>query len=80
LVKEGGVIFTCPVPKRLGILCLVFQRDSAWVQVFGDDRLTAAPLNRLMHHSHIIEMASESYQFRQRMEQDVKEGDGFFLN
>ena len=38
-----------------------------WVQVFGDERLTAALLDRLTHHAHIIELIGESYRFRQRM-------------
>ena len=37
-----------------------------WVQVFGDERLTAALLDRLTHHAHIIELLGESYRFRQR--------------
>lgn len=38
-----------------------------WVQIFGDERLTAALLDRLTHRSHIIEFVGESYRFRQRM-------------
>jgi DNA replication protein DnaC len=37
-----------------------------WVQVFGDERLTAALLDRLTHHAHIIELLGASYRFRQR--------------
>jgi DNA replication protein DnaC len=37
-----------------------------WVQVFGDERLTAALLDRLTHHAHIIELLGESYRFRER--------------
>jgi len=40
-----------------------------WVQVFGDERLTAALLDRLTHHAQIIELLGESYRFRQRAQQ-----------
>ena len=38
------------------------------VQVFGDERLTAALLDCLTQHAHIIELIDESYRFRQRMQ------------
>lgn len=43
---------------------------SEWVQVFGDERLTAALLDRLTHHAIIVELKGESYRFRQRLSQD----------
>lgn len=38
-----------------------------WTQVFGDERLTAALLDRLTHRSHILEFVGESHRFRERM-------------
>ena len=38
-----------------------------WTQVFGDERLTAALLDRLTHKAHILEFVGDSYRFRQRM-------------
>lgn len=38
-----------------------------WTQVFGDERLTAALLDRLTHRAHILEFVGDSYRFRQRM-------------
>lgn len=32
-----------------------------WTSVFGAERLTGAPLDRLMHHIPILEMNGESY-------------------
>jgi DNA replication protein DnaC len=40
-----------------------------WTQVFGDERLTLALLDRLTHRAHIIEFVGESYRFRQRLQQ-----------
>ncbi|OPG16299.1 IS21-like element helper ATPase IstB [Ferroacidibacillus organovorans] len=38
-----------------------------WVQLFGDEKMTAALLDRLTHRSHILVMNGESYRFRQSM-------------
>jgi DNA replication protein DnaC len=38
---------------------------SDWTQVFGDERLLGALLDRLTHHCHILEFAGESVRFRQ---------------
>ena len=47
-------------------------RFADWVQVFGDESLTAALLDRLTHKAHILEFVGESYRFRQRMQQEVQ--------
>lgn len=38
-----------------------------WNEVFGDDRLTAALIDRLVHHSHILAFSGQSFRFRQAM-------------
>ncbi len=44
-----------------------------WTQVFGDERLTAALLDRLTHKAHILEFAgTESYRFRERMQREAR--------
>lgn len=40
---------------------------SQWNSVFGDDRLTAALIDRLIHHSHIVIFSGESYRLTQSM-------------
>lgn len=42
---------------------------SQWNTVFGDDRLTAALIDRLVHHSHIVIFSGESYRLAQSMRQ-----------
>jgi DNA replication protein DnaC len=44
-----------------------------WTQVFGDERLTAALLDRLTHKAHILEFVGDSYRFRQRMKKQKHE-------
>lgn len=39
---------------------------SEWVQVFGDEKLTTALLDRLGHHGHILTTRGESYRTRKR--------------
>ncbi|MDK2931333.1 MAG: hypothetical protein PWR07_1464, partial [Bacillota bacterium] len=38
-----------------------------WTKVFGDEQITAALLDRLTHHCHILLMNGDSYRFRQSM-------------
>ena len=40
---------------------------SGWNTVFGDNRLTAALIDRLIHHSHIVIFSGESYRLTQSM-------------
>jgi DNA replication protein DnaC len=59
-----------------GSLILTSNLDfSDWIQVFGDEKLTAALLDRLTHRAHILLMNGESYRFRQTLQQRDKEKD-----
>ena len=40
---------------------------SQWAEVFGDERMTAALLDRLTHRAHILVLNGESYRFRESM-------------
>ena len=42
-------------------------------EVFADEQLTAALLDRLTHHAHILEFVGESYRFRERVQREVQE-------
>ncbi len=46
-----------------------------WTQVFGDERLTAALLDRLTHKAHILEFVGDSYRIRQRSQRE-RRGEG----
>ncbi len=37
-----------------------------WVQVFGDEKLTTALLDRLGHHAHVLTTRGNSYRTRKR--------------
>ncbi|MBE0479004.1 ATP-binding protein [Candidatus Aerophobetes bacterium] len=52
---------------------------ASWTEVFNDQRLTGALLDRITHHAHIVQIKGESYRFRQSLaknkvtQQKVKE-------
>lgn len=45
---------------------------SQWNTVFGDNRLTAALIDRLIHHSHIFVFSGESFRLKQSMSKQKK--------
>lgn len=53
--ERGSLIITTNLPF------------SQWTEVFGDERLTGALLDRLTHHCHILEINGESYRFKQSL-------------
>jgi DNA replication protein DnaC len=57
------VISDCYERKRLIITSNL--EFSQWNTVFGDNRLTAALIDRLIHHSHIVIFSGESYRLTQ---------------
>ena len=61
--------FCSELYERLALIITTNLKFADWVQIFEDERLTAALLDRLTHHAHIIELMGESYRFRQRLGQ-----------
>ncbi|MBM7867090.1 ATP-binding protein [Heliobacterium gestii] len=53
--------------ERASLLVTSNLEFAEWTQIFGNDKLTAAFLDRLTHHAHILLMNGESYRFRQSM-------------
>lgn len=45
-----------------------------WGQIFQGERMTAALLDRLTHHSEIFEMNGESFRFKESMKQKQQPG------
>jgi DNA replication protein DnaC len=61
--------------ERVAIIVTTNLKFADWIQVFGDERLTVALLDRLTHKAHIIEFVGDSYRFRERQEQQDAQND-----
>ena len=55
--------------KRGSILITTNLDFARWGEVFGDATLTAALLDRLTHHAHILLFQGESYRFKESRQQ-----------
>jgi len=62
--------FCSEIYERVALILTTNLHFSDWIQLFGDERLTAALLDRLTHHATIIELVGESFRFRQRMQEN----------
>ena len=53
--------------SSVGIQGSTNLESARWKEVFGDEALTGALLDRLTHHCHIIEMNGDSYRFKESL-------------
>jgi DNA replication protein DnaC len=65
--------FCSALYERVAMIVTTNLHFANWIQVFGDEQLTAALLDRLTHHAHILEFVGESYRFRERVQREVQE-------
>jgi DNA replication protein DnaC len=68
--KEGAeMLFTfCSGRYERGALIITTNLDFArWKDIFGDEALTGALLDRLTHRCHILEMNGDSYRFKENL-------------
>lgn len=66
--------FCSALYQKVALIITTNLRFADWTQVFGDERLTAALLDRLTHKAHILEFSgAESYRFRERMQREVQQ-------
>jgi len=63
--------FCSALYERVSLIVTTNLRFADWTQIFGDERLTAALLDRLTHKAHILEFVGESYRFRQRVHREA---------
>jgi DNA replication protein DnaC len=57
--------FCSALYERVPLLITTNLRFADWSQVFGDERLCVALLDRLTHHAHLLEFVGDSYRLRQ---------------
>jgi DNA replication protein DnaC len=65
--------FCSALYERVAIIVTTNLNFADWTQVFGDEKLTLALLDRLTHRAHIIEFVGESYRFRQRLQREAQQ-------
>ncbi len=56
--------------ERASVIITTNLEFTEWTSLFGDEKMTAALLDRLTHRSHIHLLNGESYRFRQSMKQN----------
>ena len=57
--------FCSALYERVPLLITTNLRFADWSQVFGDERLCVALLDRLTHRAHLLEFIGDSYRLRQ---------------
>lgn len=65
--------FCSTLYERVAVIVTTNLRFADWIQILGDERLTAALLDRLTHRANILEFVGESYRFRERMQREAQE-------
>jgi DNA replication protein DnaC len=53
--------------ERASVVITTNLEFTEWTSIFGDEKMTAALLDRLTHRAHILLLNGESYRFRQSM-------------
>jgi DNA replication protein DnaC len=84
IVDEVGFVPFTPEGSRLlfqafaerylkGSLLITSNLEfSRWLEVFGDERMTGALLDRLTHHCHVLEFNGDSYRFKESLREKNK--------
>jgi DNA replication protein DnaC len=72
------LIFQCcsSLYERVAMIVTTTWRFADWTQVFGEERLTAALLDRLTHRAHIWACVGDSLRFRQRLQREAQKKTG----
>lgn len=72
--------FCSAMHERVSLLLTTNLRFGAGTQVFGNEHLTAALLDRLTHRATILAFIGESYRFRERMRRQQTAGGALELS
>lgn len=70
LTESGAQLlfqFCSALHERVSLIVTTNLPFAKWTQVFRDETMTAALVDRLTHRGHVIEFVGESFRFKQRM-------------
>ena len=65
--------FCSALYERVALIVTTNLKFADWTQIFGDERLTLALLDRLTHKAHILEFTGDSYRLRQQRLRQAQE-------
>ncbi|MGN8160809.1 ATP-binding protein, partial [Salinisphaera sp. SWV1] len=75
--RDEANLFFNVVAKRYERASMILTSNlpfTQWAGAFADDQtLTAAMLDRLLHHAHIVQISGESYRLRNKRKAGVKQ-------
>ena len=74
--SESQVLFELIAHRyeRSSLLITTNQAFSEWDSIFGDNMMTVAAIDRLVHHSSIYQLEGESYRKKHAIEKNLKTG------
>lgn len=73
---EAAALFYALVASRYERASIIVSSNkafSSWSEIFGDAVAVSAMVDRLVHHSEIINLKGDSYRLRQRKDEKAKE-------
>jgi DNA replication protein DnaC len=74
--RAGGELLFDLISERHELCSTVVTTNLSfgeWVQVFGEEKLTSALLDRLGHHAHVLSISGSSYRTRKRRDNSAEE-------
>jgi DNA replication protein DnaC len=64
--------FCATLYERVAVILTTNLRFADWTQIFQNEQLTAALLDRLTHRATVLEFVGESFRFRQRIQKQTQ--------